>query len=85
MFSCRQSNDFPLEAVSENYGLGGSVVGGVDYYVAEGLFLGMEIKAFSYMYSVNRIFPQPGMEGGDADNHHIGIFSNPMFKIGFKF
>ncbi len=89
--SYSQRKDFTLveddlgERVSETYGLGGSVVTGVDYYVAQGFFLGIEIKAFSYMYSVNRIFPQPGMEAGDADNHTIGIFSNPMFKVGFTF
>ena len=86
-----QRKDFTLleddlgERVSETYGLGGSFVTGVDYYVAKGFFLGLEIKAFSYMYSVNRIFPQPGMEAGDAGNHFIGIFSNPTLKIGFTF
>lgn len=69
----------------ETYGFGGSAVGGVDYYVAEGMFIGFEIKAFSYLYSVNKMMPIAGVETYDADNHSIGIFSNPMFKIGFKF
>ncbi len=90
-FNYGQSKYFTLEdddmgeRVSETYGLGGSIVGGVDYYIAQGFFLGIEIKAASYMYSVARIFPQPGMEGGDADNHSTTFFSNPMVKIGFKF
>lgn len=69
----------------ETYGFGGSAVGGVDYYVAEGMFIGFEIKAFSYLYSVNKMMPIAGVETYDADNHSIGILSNPMFKIGFKF
>ncbi|MCG8580822.1 MAG: hypothetical protein MI866_12945 [Bacteroidales bacterium] len=90
-FNYGQRKDFTLqdddlgERVSETYGLGGSLVGGIDYYLAEGFFIGIEVRALSYMYSVNRIFPQPGMEGADADNHSTTIFSNPMFKIGFKF
>lgn len=90
-FNYGQRKDFTLEdddlgeRVTETYGLGGSIVGGVDYYIAQGFFLGIEIKAASYMYSVARIFPQPGMEGGDADNHSTTFFSNPMIKIGFKF
>ncbi|PZX18041.1 putative OmpA-OmpF-like porin [Breznakibacter xylanolyticus] len=69
----------------ETFGLGGSLVGGVDYYVAEGMFIGFEIKAFNYLYSVNKMMPMAGVEAYDADNHTIGILSNPMFKIGFKF
>lgn len=86
-----QRKDFTLldddlgERVSETYGLGGSVVGGVDYYIGEGFFLGVEVKAFSYMYSVAKMFPQPGMEALDADNHSVNILTNPMVKLGFTF
>jgi len=69
----------------EAYGLGGSVVGGVDYYLAEGLFLGLEIKAASYMYNVNRIFHQPGMEAQEAATHNTSFLTQPVIKLGFKF
>ena len=42
--------------LGEIYGVGGSLVGGFDYYFAEGLFLGIEIKAASYMYNVKEIY-----------------------------
>jgi outer membrane protein W len=70
---------------SETYGLGGSVVGGIDYYVAEGMFLGFEVKAFNYIYSVNKLAPVAGVEAYDANTHTISFLSNPVFKIGFKF
>lgn len=69
----------------ETYGLGGSLTGGVDYYVADGMFIGLEIKAFSYLYSVNKMMPMAGVEAYDADNSNIGFLTNPMLKIGFKF
>jgi len=69
----------------EAYGLGGSFVGGIDYYLAEGLFLGLEIKAVSYMYNVNRIFHQPGMEAQDAATHNTSFLTQPVIKLGFKF
>jgi len=69
----------------ETYGIGASLTGGVDYYLAEGMFVGLEIKAFSYLYSVNNLSPMPGVESYDSDSHTIGFLTNPMFKIGFKF
>lgn len=69
----------------ETYGIGASLTGGVDYYLAEGMFVGLEIKAFSYLYSVNNLTPMPGVETYDADSHTVGFLTNPMFKIGFKF
>jgi outer membrane protein W len=69
----------------ETYGLGGSLVGGVDYYISEGMFIGLEIKAFSYLYSVNKMMPMAGVEAYDASNNNIGFLTNPMLKIGFKF
>nr|WP_319399365.1 BT1926 family outer membrane beta-barrel protein [uncultured Carboxylicivirga sp.] len=69
----------------EVYAFGGSLVGGVDYYLAEGFFFGFEIKAASYMYNVKRIFHQQGMEAQDADSHVTSLFAEPVIKLGFKF
>lgn len=69
----------------EMFGLGGSCVGGVDYYLSEGFFLGVEIRALSYMYNVKRIFHQQGMQAQDASAHNISFLDQPVLKIGFKF
>nr|WP_319399363.1 BT1926 family outer membrane beta-barrel protein [uncultured Carboxylicivirga sp.] len=69
----------------EVYAFGGSLVGGVDYYLAEGFFFGFEIKTVSYMYNVKRIFHQQGMEAQEAASHVTTIFAEPVLKIGFKF
>ncbi len=73
------------EQIAENYGLGGAVVGGIDYYIGSGIFLGFEVKVGSYLYSVSRFFPNSGLEAIEASNHSITFLSNPMFKIGFTF
>ncbi len=80
-----EAEDDLSERISEVIGLGGSVVTGVDYYVGPGMFLGLEVKACSYMYSISRIYPVAGVEAGQAFNHTLGFFSNPMLKIGFTF
>jgi len=69
----------------EAYGLGGSIVGGIDYYLSEGMFLGIEIKAFNYMYNAKRVYHQSGMEAQDAATHNTAIFSQPVIKLGFRF
>lgn len=69
----------------ETYGFGGSCVGGIDYYIAEGFFLGIEIRTVSYMYNVKRIFHQQGMEAQDASSRNMSFLNQPVIKLGFKF
>lgn len=69
----------------EAWGVGGSVVGGVDYYLAEGFFFGFEIKVASYMYTGKRLFHQPGMEAQEAATFNTAFLAMPMVKLGFSF
>ncbi|WP_282038022.1 BT1926 family outer membrane beta-barrel protein [Saccharicrinis aurantiacus] len=69
----------------ESYGFGGSLVGGVDYYLAPGFFLGVEIKAVSYMQSVKNIYHQSGLEAQNTYSHNTSFLTQPIIKLGFKF
>ncbi len=69
----------------EVWGLGGSLVGGVDYFLAEGFFFGFEIKAVSYVYTGKHLFHQPGMEAQGVGVHNTSFLAMPMVKIGFSF
>jgi outer membrane protein W len=69
----------------EAYGFGGSIVGGIDYYLSEGMFLGIEIKAFNYMYNAKRVYHQSGMEAQDAATYNTAFLSQPVIKLGFRF
>lgn len=69
----------------EAFAWGGSLVGGADYYLAEGFFIGIEIKAFNYMYAGKKVYPQSGMEPQTADNHNWLFLSQPSMKLGFSF
>ncbi len=70
---------------AEAYGLGGSLVTGVDYYVGQGFFLGFEIKAGYFMYNASKYYPEQGRGAIQADNQSISILSNPSLKLGFSF
>lgn len=69
----------------EFYGLGASINGGIDYFLAEGLFIGLNIKPVSYMYVEKRIFHQEGLNAQDAASYNLKFFTNPVVKLGFKF
>jgi hypothetical protein len=69
----------------EAWGLGGSLVGGIDYNLAEGLFFGFEIRVASYMYMGKRLFHQPGMEAQEAASYNTSFLAMPMVKLGFSF
>lgn len=71
--------------LGEVYGLGASAVAGLDYYITEGVFLGFEVKAASYMYNAKRIFFQEGTEAYDANTYNTTICDQFTFKLGVKF
>lgn len=71
--------------IGEVWGLGGSIVGGVDYYIADGFFFGFEIKVASYMYTGKRLFYQAGMDAHDVGVYNTSFLAQPMVKLGFSF
>ena len=69
----------------EVIGLGAQIVGGVDYYLMEGLYFGFEIKPVSYVYAYSAKYPAPGLEALEANNHTFSFFSQTFLKVGFRF
>lgn len=70
---------------AEIVGFGGQLVGGIDYYLMEGLYFGFEIKPVSVVYSYSNKLAAPGLESGKADNTTWSFFSQTFFKVGFRF
>ncbi|WP_421918492.1 BT1926 family outer membrane beta-barrel protein [Marinifilum sp.] len=71
-------------ATAEALGLGGSIVGGVDYYFTNVLYLGLEVNVANFMYQHTEIVKMPGVQGADQSTTFVNAFSYPRFKIGFK-
>lgn len=69
----------------EQIGFGGQLVFGADYNLSESLFIGFEIKPLCYIYAYNVKYPAPGLETRSADTHTLGIFSQPVIKLGVRF
>jgi len=70
---------------AEVFGFGLQTVSGVDYYIAQGLYFGVEMKPISYIYAYSRKLPAPGLDAWQADSHTFTFFSQVYFKLGFRF
>jgi hypothetical protein len=70
---------------TEIVGFGAQLVGGVDYYLLEGMYVGFEIKPVSVIYAYSTKSPGPGLDMKQSDNTTFGFFSQPFFKVGFRF
>lgn len=70
---------------SSIWGFGVQAVGGVDYYLAEGFYLGFEIKPISWVYAGVANYPAPGLDAWKAETTTWAFFAQPFFKLGFKF
>lgn len=58
---------------------------GMEYYIADGLFIGMSINVVNYYYSLTQIAPGEGMDLARADLSTFSLFTRPLFKIGIAF
>ncbi len=80
----------PIELIRSSYRAGqawalqGGAVIGIDYSIAEGLIIGLEVCPAKYQYSVIELHPT-GMNTYDVSNHNIRFLSNPRLKLGFRF
>jgi outer membrane protein W len=70
---------------TELVGFGVQAAAGVDYYLMEGFYIGFEFKPISFVAAKTTKLPAPGLEGRDAGNTTLSFFSQPFFKIGFRF
>lgn len=58
---------------------------GMEYYIADGLFLGISINVVNYYYSLTQIAPGEGMDLARADQSTFSLFTRPLLKIGIAF
>lgn len=70
---------------AELFGFGANLVAGADYYFKSNFFIGFEIEPFSFVYAYEASYPAPGIAAAKADTFGYGIFSRPLFKVGFVF
>lgn len=65
-------------------GIGAQVVAGLDYYIADGIFLGASIRPFSWTSINNTRYPGPGLLSKRTNSYNFSTFVQPMLTLGFK-
>ncbi len=71
-------------SAQEVYGFNGAITLGGEYNAPLGLFVGVEIRPFSYNYNVTTISPVQN-SSFQASSYTIGYFVFPMLKVGVNF
>lgn len=74
----------PSHRAGQIWGAVGALVAGVDFSVAKGFVLGIEVQPASYQYSRIQIKPA-GMAPYEVGHHNIKAFAMPSLKLGFRF
>ncbi len=57
---------------------------GLDYYLTQELYIGLDVKPISYYYVLSNKKPRPGALGRKSDNYTLSLFSQYFFKLGFR-
>lgn len=84
------SDGEPIELYTPSYQAGqswavqGGIVAGIDYSVAPGLILGVEVAPAMYQCNVMELHPS-GMSPYRAVNHDIKLLTMPRLKLAFRF
>lgn len=74
----------PASRAGQIFGLKVAAVGGVEYSLAKGLVLGLEVQPIAYRYDCLQICPK-GSGAYKAGHHNVNFFASPNVKIGFRF
>ena len=69
----------------EVIGTGAQLVAGLDFYLLEGFYIGIETKPASYIYSYSGNSPGLGLEQLEADSHTSSFLAQNFLKLGFRF
>lgn len=80
-----KDENYSGKAVNETYSISGNTVVGLDYFLGEAIYTGLEICPVGYTYGVNSIRPQAGLKLLSADTHTINFLACPTIKLGFRF
>ena len=73
------------KSIGESFNIRGALTIGVDYFVTEAFFMGIQIDPFAYTYNRCTLRPQEGIRNLEADSNNFSFIAAPTLKVGFKF
>ncbi len=79
------SEDYMGSSIGGAYAFSLAPVFGADYFVSPNLFLGFDVRAVEYTYSIYSVRPQAGLGLLSSDNHSFAALARPTIKLGIRF
>lgn len=73
------------KSVAESFNIRGAITFGVDYFLTNAFFVGVQVDPFAYTYNMSTYKPQEGLGNLSADSHNFSVLAAPTLKVGFKF
>ena len=73
------------KSIGESFNIRGALTVGVDYFVNETFFMGIQVDPFAYTYNRCTLKPQEGLRNLEADSNNFSFIAAPTLKVGFKF
>ena len=73
------------KSIGESFNIRTALTVGLDYFVNETFFVGVQVDPFAYTYNRCTLKPQEGIRNLEADSNNFSFIAAPTLKIGFKF
>ena len=73
------------KSIGESFNIRGALTVGVDYFINEAFFMGIQVDPFAYTYNRCTLKPQEGLRNLEADSNNFSFIAAPTLKVGFKF
>jgi len=73
------------KSMAESFNIRGAITAGVDYFLSDAVFVGIQIDPFAYTYNRTTVIPQAGLSNLEASSNNFSFIAAPTLKVGFKF
>ena len=73
------------KSIGESFNIRGALTIGMDYFVTESFFMGIQVDPFAYTYNRCTYKPQEGLRNLEASSNNFSFIAAPTLKVGFKF
>ena len=73
------------KSIGESFNVRGAITAGVDYFLTNAFFVGVQVDPFAYTYNKSTYKPQAGLGNLSANSNNFSVLAAPTLKVGFKF
>ena len=73
------------KSIGESFNVRGAITAGVDYFLTNAFFVGVQVDPFAYTYNKSTYKPQEGLGNLSANSNNFSVLAAPTLKVGFKF